>query len=604
MILVLAACSGGGSGGGQQDAPTGDDAPTILDGQFDGPIPGDGGITGIGGPPAGMCSDGWCWVQPLPQGVSYAAAWGASASDVWAVTDLGTMLHFDGTAWTRYGNENEFGGIAAHPTMVGRGANDIWLAHGGLFHWNGTAWTQQIAQAWPLGFVGTSVWTGGGTDEWTGTQWLSHPAPNGTTIAIGGSGATVLAVSSTGTLSQFSSGLWGVLDATSHPGNAAAVIDATHLVVAQDGNVAFWTSGTWTQHQPPVSASWDQVVARSPSDVWISGGGRYRYHWDGNQWTAANDLLAQGVVTLSTVGTDLITVAAQVRRLSGTTWSNLLDGYIRGTSVSGTGPDDLWFLSNDGLRLQHWNGTAWAEIDFGYQAKDYVQQLWASGPNDVWIVAGHSASFSVVQRILYHWNGIAWSRTANGAMGQEDGVVSLGFTDIWGTAPDNLYAITPFVVFHKDASGWTEIPALGNTTSDNHAVFGSSANDVYVLTTSKLWHWDGAQWTSKTTPNNFFAGIALAPNDVWLGAGTAPTHYDGTLFVPVTPTTTMPTGTITQTFQWGASTFEIWNGSLATVRITRPTFFGMSDWWRAPDGHMWVTANNAGNTAAAGLLVH
>src|SRR5579859_7156086 len=66
------------------DAPTidaGPDATTIDTGLADA-----GDASGIDGGVLG-CVGGWCWVNPLPQGNSLVAAWGAASNDVWAVGD-------------------------------------------------------------------------------------------------------------------------------------------------------------------------------------------------------------------------------------------------------------------------------------------------------------------------------------------------------------------------------------------------------------------------------------------------------------------------------------------------------------------------------------
>jgi hypothetical protein len=42
----------------------------------------------------------WTWQNPLPQGNLLTSVWGSSASDVFAVGELGTILHYNGSAWS------------------------------------------------------------------------------------------------------------------------------------------------------------------------------------------------------------------------------------------------------------------------------------------------------------------------------------------------------------------------------------------------------------------------------------------------------------------------------------------------------------------------
>lgn len=42
----------------------------------------------------------WCWENPLPQGNDVSGVHGLAHNDVWAVGAAGTLLHFDGNAWS------------------------------------------------------------------------------------------------------------------------------------------------------------------------------------------------------------------------------------------------------------------------------------------------------------------------------------------------------------------------------------------------------------------------------------------------------------------------------------------------------------------------
>src|SRR5207245_237473 len=85
-------------------------------------------------------TDGWCWSSPLPSGAVLRGVWAVSPTDVWAVGDGSTALHFDGTTWRAVTVP-----AMAFGQMWGSGSNDIWAAGGAysasLDHWNGTAWS-------------------------------------------------------------------------------------------------------------------------------------------------------------------------------------------------------------------------------------------------------------------------------------------------------------------------------------------------------------------------------------------------------------------------------------------------------------------------------
>ena len=48
--------------------------------------------------------DGWGWQNPVPQGNVLRGVWGESSSDLFAVGADGTIIHFDGSAWSAMGS--------------------------------------------------------------------------------------------------------------------------------------------------------------------------------------------------------------------------------------------------------------------------------------------------------------------------------------------------------------------------------------------------------------------------------------------------------------------------------------------------------------------
>jgi hypothetical protein len=90
------------------------------------------------------CPGPAAWSGPLaiPNTVAQGLGgiWGATATDIWAVGGRGTVLHFDGNAWTDQtpGQTNE-DLYAVH----GSSASDVWAVgiHGAALHWDGMSWS-------------------------------------------------------------------------------------------------------------------------------------------------------------------------------------------------------------------------------------------------------------------------------------------------------------------------------------------------------------------------------------------------------------------------------------------------------------------------------
>src|SRR5207237_5473138 len=70
-----------------------------------------------------VCTDpNWCWNNPLPQGNNIARVWGSGASDVWAVGDMGVILHWNGSGWSQVPS-----GTTKYLRCIwGRSSNDVW----------------------------------------------------------------------------------------------------------------------------------------------------------------------------------------------------------------------------------------------------------------------------------------------------------------------------------------------------------------------------------------------------------------------------------------------------------------------------------------------
>jgi len=592
--------------------------PDASDVASDGPIDGAGSgsgsnshVTGIGGPPVGSCTTTWCEVLPLPQANPYTSVWGSSHDNIWATTAAG-LFHYDGTVWTAYNpSEGWTGG-----TLWGTSSDDLWISAAknnvaGIYHWNGTGWDLAHASvATQFGQTGaSSFWVANatGTLEYDGTTWTDHPLPSFAPLAIGGSGGTAIAVSNTGTIAQWVGVGWGTTGAGSHPCNAAAVIDSTHVVIAQNGDVAFWNGSTWTSHTPPVTAEWDRITARSTSDVWIwSPLNDYRYHWNGTTWSPATDPAGSGGAMWETTAGDLIvaTPDAQVRMWTASSWSPLTIGTNTIYSAWGTAPDDIW--ARGGTTAYHWDGTAWTlhALPAGYTE---LAAMWASGPSDYWIAAGRwvddGSEDGVIYRALLHWDGTSW--TSIEGFGTDNAIFGEGFVALWGTGPDDIYAVGRTVVYHRDATGWSLVTPVTSTAFFD--VFGTSATDVYILDTVHIWHYDGITWTMKTTPATVSHGVANTPADIWLTNGRDPAvgtliHYDGTFFVDAAPTLYPHAGalfgTATRMFTINTSATTEWTGGFgSTPTQTLPQLERNADMgWVAPDGHVWAVGQ--------GVFVH
>ena len=91
--------------------------------------------------PAGAQAQGgrWEWQNPLPTGNPLHGVWGSSGSDVFAVGDYGTIVHYDGMTWSPMssGTYNHLRGV------WGSSGSDVFAVgdYGTILHYDGAAWS-------------------------------------------------------------------------------------------------------------------------------------------------------------------------------------------------------------------------------------------------------------------------------------------------------------------------------------------------------------------------------------------------------------------------------------------------------------------------------
>ena len=195
----------------------------------------DAGSAGGGGslarPPLGACStDGWCWSTPTPQGNPLYSIWGSSASDVWAVGESGSIVHWDGTVWTQVpsGEHGPLRGVWAS------GARDAWAVgdNAVIVRWDGTTWSPPPGVP-TTGFHWRAVWGTGPTDLWIVGDDTSVSTPDG-----------------------------------------------------DGGAMMHWNGAAWTKYSGPQSLG--ALWGTGPNDVWGLGDAHGLFHWDGTTWTTAS----------------------------------------------------------------------------------------------------------------------------------------------------------------------------------------------------------------------------------------------------------------------------------------------------------------------------
>ncbi|MCP4678590.1 MAG: hypothetical protein GY854_24375, partial [Deltaproteobacteria bacterium] len=154
-------------GDADTDADTDGDADTDVDTDADTDTDTDSDTDSDAGQPTELPCTWKKMAAPASEGL--VGIWGTSNQDLFAVGQKGTILHYDGTAWSAMTSVTDvcLGGI------FGNASNDVYAAGDGVFlHYDGSTWTKlcetmitekDASCLWP-----SAVWSASPTEVFLG----------------------------------------------------------------------------------------------------------------------------------------------------------------------------------------------------------------------------------------------------------------------------------------------------------------------------------------------------------------------------------------------------------------------------------------------------
>jgi photosystem II stability/assembly factor-like uncharacterized protein len=181
-------------------------------------------------------------------------------------------------------------------------------------------------------------------------------------------------------------------------------------------------------------------------------------------------------------------------------------------SVWGNAGDDI-FAVGDEKTILHYNGSIWSKTTALSERVEYVdfQDVWAGGPNDVFVVGGHDILTRYA--VILHYDGVKWSETILRDCGP--------LNSVWGTGPNEVFAVgDDATVLHYDGSSWSRMAAPGSRYCDLEGVWASGPNDIFAAGGTGprdngpwILHYDGSRWSRMKTPTSL--GCATELNGIW-----------------------------------------------------------------------------------------
>lgn len=220
---------------------------------------------------------------------------GSGPSDLWAMGDWGTILHRSGSTWSTVssGTESTFNGI------WGSGSSDVWAIEfpSTMRHWDGIRWSTDIKTDGHL----TAVWGTGPQDvwavgtkttiHWDGSVWSTTGNEGSVLLGIWGSGANdVWAVGGAGAIVHWDGSRW-----LAFPGATSMALNGVWgtgpsdvWAVGDNGTIVHWDGAAWLAFSSGTNQQLNAVWGSGPNDVWVVGYGSTILHWDGLVWSASS----------------------------------------------------------------------------------------------------------------------------------------------------------------------------------------------------------------------------------------------------------------------------------------------------------------------------
>ncbi len=553
---------------------------------------GGAGTANLCGQPAAdkVCSGGWCWESPAPQGHSLGGVWAESATDLWAVGEDGTAIRFDGSRWSAWPT----GTTSELRAVWGSGANDVWAvgAAGTILHFDGRTWSPSVSgtsaelyavtgtgpsDIWAFGASGTALHF---TGTWAptvsgakGTLYAAHARAPGEVHAVGDAG-TALLWNGTGWAPK------GVFGAT--PSTRLTAVFALGSSDAWAGDSAgnfYRYSGSWSKVSSPVAqfgitALWGASsgdVHAATGDGW--SGNSQTFHWNGSKWSAAfydGDGLGMLRALSGASASEVWAVGGQgyLLQWNGSAWSKK-SAAVTATpfwDVFAVSPTEAWMAGTSNM----WRYTGGGIVAVSHGAGNFSTwadgRVWASGPNDVW-VTGELRSGLSSWGAVEHFDGNSLTMT--------DFILSpttLLAHDVWGSGPNDVWVVCDAgVINHWNGFGWsnTSSGAAGNF----YGVWGSGPSDVWAVgAAGQVSRWNGSRWSASNIGDstNLTSVGGSGPNDVWAVGGSGKIfHWSGSTWSPSPSGTTDNLGRVsaaspTDAWVTGPATPLHWDGRVWT----------------------------------------
>lgn len=391
--------------------------------------------------------------------------WG-SGDAVFAIGDLGTILHFDGSQWKLSTESSDdlydvWGTDADNVYAVGRGS---------VLHFDGQTWVPVVTSATEY-FMG--VWGRSSDDVYV----------VGSDPGIG---------EGTGIIRHFDGATWTEVYRDPNDVYLGSVYSLPGLPVLVGGSGMMLESSAtgWKMTQRTTDETLQSIWVSPSNEVFVSGSFSEIFHYDGSSWNRVRTgtypkhlSMTRGFESgnVYAVGQD-----GTIVRYDGSNWE----------TMPGPTTDwftDIWELSDSGTLLlsgdhgliARYDGIQWT-IDRQSPAElagETMGHLWVFAEDNIYGVRNVWNSEEISTHVL-HFDGSTWEEIPFEMPGHQ------ALYSTWGSPEGELFVCSGSWAGKFDGSTWTELPFDHKQGVDS--IWGRSSTDVYFSATQGVvYHYDG-----------------------------------------------------------------------------------------------------------------